>query len=239
MNTFDVKSVKRFDTELRVSEIPGTMADASASLANLGEMIQSADRLLTLAVARTLIDATAKDADPLAIVGQIGAALDNAQLGSGPAKRASKAMGAALSVAKSATAPMNGSTALKEAREIVAYIFDHETKLRAERRKKSADKKLADIAAKAEETAKKARDKADAEEANGIEADKPCNALVGPEGDAVDAFDADGFEIMVEFAALLRNVGRGERQALLIAARQQARQLRGEAQQENNLAAVG
>jgi len=148
-----INGAKRFDVALKVSDIPASMAAATESLSQVGGLFRTADQLITLATARALLDATAADAEADAVIGELASALRKAELASGPAKRATMALGKALRVAKAAKAPMTGTEALAEAREITAAVFDHDTKRRSEARAAAAQKKLDDAATKAAEKA--------------------------------------------------------------------------------------
>lgn len=153
MTDINIAPHKRYDAQLKVADIPATMADATEQLADVGGLFRTVDQTITLATARALIDATAKDAIPETVIGQLAIALRGAQLPSGPAKLATRALGAALRVAKDAKGPMTGGDALAEAREITAVIFDHDTKRRNAARAEAKQRKLDEAAKKAAEKA--------------------------------------------------------------------------------------
>jgi len=160
-----MKAHKRFDTALRAADIPATLADAATSLGTVGGMFRSIDQTLTLATARALIDATQPDADLDAVFGMIGAALDESGLASGPARVADKMLAQAARFAAKHDGPIKPGAALREAQELTAAVFGHETKRREDARKKriaAAEERKAK-AEKAEADAKKKAEKAEAE----------------------------------------------------------------------------
>lgn len=189
-----VNASKRFDTAPKVAEIPANMTAACDSIAGVGALFQDADRLLTLAVARALMDSTAEGAVPDQVIGQLMRGMTAAKLSSGPAKNATRAMGTALRVAKAYDGVMSGGVALREAGEITAQIFAHETKRRQEARKEREAKK-------AEEAAAKKREAADKAEAALKEAAEPP----APQELVLAGVEGEGFTITQEEFIALRD----------------------------------
>jgi hypothetical protein len=196
-----VNASKRFDDAPKVAEIPANMAAACDSIAGVGGLFQSADRLLTLAVARALIDATAEGAIPEQVIGQLMRGMTAAKLSSGPAKNATRAMGTALRVAKAYDGAMSGGVALREAGEITAQIFAHETKRRQEARKEREAKKAEEAAAKKREAAAKKREAADKAEAALQESAEPP----APQELVLAGVEGEGFAITLEEFIALRD----------------------------------
>lgn len=233
----DIKTTRRFASNLRAADIPATLADASASLGNIGGLFRTIDETLSLAVARALIDATQPEADRDLIFGEIGLALQESGLASGPARAATRCLTEAARVAGKAEKPMKPGHALREAQEITAAMLGHETarrKAKAEERKAKAEerKRKADAAL---ESAQKRAEAAEAEAAE-VKAETETGpiecALVGPDG-VIECLKPEEY---LELAQVLSRI-RGDVKAAAAAKRKAARD-HAKAQREGSLEAV-
>ncbi len=232
----EIKNSKRFAGNLRASDIPATLADASASLGNIGGLFRTIDETLSLAVARALIDATQPEADRDAIFGSIGLALQESGLASGPARAATRCLAEAERFASKADKPLKPGQALREAQEITAAMLGHETarrKAKAEERKAKAEERKAKADA-ALESAQKRADKAEAEAAEAREGytDLPEFVLLGEDGH-VTPLTPDEYTAL----ALTLQQMREERKAGAAASRKATRD-HAKKQREGGLAAI-